>query len=177
MRRVSKLWMAAVVGALLLGTLVGVVSARPGERPLAAGGTRKLTLTGADFIPRYSDFGWENYGNYVTTGGGSAFFAAPVVFPCLSPVVVERIKLHAVDQNEHGWYSLVYLMRVKPANGNTATLGWAQSSYSSSTRPTTFTSAEINKVVRPNQRAYLMLKIEDSAIKVYGVTIEYHIRS
>lgn len=29
MRNASKLWIAAVVGALLLGTLVGVVWARP----------------------------------------------------------------------------------------------------------------------------------------------------
>ncbi len=174
MRRVSKLWIAAVAGALMLGTMVGVVWARPGEKPLAAGATRKVTLAAADFATFSSSSSYYNYGCMVTCNSGSCNFVAPVVFPCLGSVTVDRIKLHVYDENP-SWDASAGLYRLAPASAKLVWLGGAVSSGSSSAVPRTFTSARINKRVTPTQRAYVSLTILDSTnIDVYGVTIEYH---
>jgi hypothetical protein len=175
MRKVSKLWIAAVVGALLLGTLVGVVWARPREERLAAGRTRKVVLAAADFIPSEASEDWYNGGWFVTCGpGGHCYYTAPVVFPCLSSVTVERIKLHAYDDNVD-YEATATLLRLNPARLKLANLGEISSSGSSSQYPRTFTSPNINKRVLPSQRAYILLYIPvTSTISVYGITIEYH---
>ena len=99
MGKVKRSWMAMVMGALLLGALVGVVWARPHDRPETQDITRKVTLTGADFIPSDESADWSNSGDYAYCNIGSCIYTAPVVFPCLPSVTVERIKLHVCDTN------------------------------------------------------------------------------
>ena len=175
MRKLNKSWMAVVAAALLLSTLVGVVWAMPSDRPGAAEATRKVTLTGADFIPR-STADSTNNGSYVECNTGNCFFAAPVPFPCLPSVTVELFKLHVRDDNGIGSAS-VYLYRGNPSTGGENSLGSVSSPPAVSGGLKTYTSAPINKVVWPSQRAYLMLNIWGPNITVYGVTVEYHINS
>ena len=171
---VRKSWIAAVTGALLVGTLVGVVWARPHDRPQAQDITRKVTLAGADFIPADPDDRWGNNGNYAFSESGISHFTAPVVFPCLPSVTVERIKLYVYDGN--GTYNAcASLNRLSPRTGANPMLGSVCSPYGGSTSdPQAFTSTNINQVVWPGQRAYIWLAINGVDIDVYAVTIEYH---
>ena len=173
MTKVNKSWMAVMAAALLLGTLVGVVWARPNDRPEAQDITRKVTLTGGDFIPNTDSADWWNEGTYVTCGTGSCWFTAPVVFPCLPSVTVERIKLHVNDSSSSA-AAKAHLFRAYPPTGVDVVLGQAASPTGSSGGHSTYTSPNINKVVWPSQRAYVWLNIGGPNIQVSGVVVEYH---
>ena len=172
MGKVKRSWMAMVMGALLLGALVGVVWARPHDRPETQDITRKVTLTGADFIPSDESADWSNSGDYAYCNIGSCIYTAPVVFPCLPSVTVERIKLHVCDTNG-GAAATASLRRTYPPTGADVLLGSATST-GCTPDPETITSSPINQVVWPSQRAYIWLDIGDKYIKVHGVTVEYH---
>jgi hypothetical protein len=175
MRGVNKSWMAVVAAALLLGTLVGVVWARPNHRPGAAVTTRMVTLSDSDFIPAWDGYSFSKGNGYVVCNS-SCTLSAPVVFPTLSAVTVERIKLHVSD----GSATLIAsasLYRDKPASGSHSKLGAVSSPMGSSGGLKTYTSGDINKVVWPSQRASIVLYIEGPSINVFGVTVEYHVNS
>jgi len=173
MGRVNKSWMAAVAAALLLGTLAGVVWARPNDRPQAADITRKVTLTGADFAPNQDGMDSYNYGGHVYCNAVECTFTAPIVFPCLPAVTVERIKLHVDDDNASATAS-AGIWRANPSTGAETFWGSVASTVPTSGGIKTYTSADINKVVWPSQRAYIWLQINGTDITVYGVTVEYH---
>lgn len=176
MRRVNKSWMAMVAAALLLGTLVGVVWARPTDRPQTAGETRKVTLTGADFNPTQEGMDWYNYGGYVRCDELECTFTAPVVFPTIQAVTVERIRLH-VDDNNASSTASAGIWRENPSIGTEAFWASAASTLGTSGGVKTYSSGAVNKVVWPSQRAYIWLQINDVDIKVHGVTVEYHVNS
>ena len=85
MRKVKRSWIAVVMGALLLGTLVGVVWARPHDRPDTQDITRKVTLTGADFIPSDESANWGNSGDYALCESGSCIYTAQWCSPACRP--------------------------------------------------------------------------------------------
>ena len=173
MTRASKSWMAVVSAALLLAALVGVVWARPHDRTQGADITRKVTLTGSDFSPHRNTDDWFNTGSVVVCFTGSCELAAPVVFPCLPSVTVERIKLHVYDNNG-GQSANATLYRAHPSTGALVPLGEIESPVGTSSGLQTYTSPAINKVVWPSQQAFIWLEIEGQFIDVYGVTVEYH---
>jgi hypothetical protein len=172
MKKIKKSWIAVVTGALLLGTLVGVVWARPNDRPEAQDITRKVTLGGANFIPSEDYQDWGNRGDFATCDSGTCTYTAPVVFPCLPSVTVERIKLHVRDFNG-GASVTASLRRTNPATGAEREMGSATSGNTGDSIQT-FTSDPINQVVWPSQGAYIQLDFGDKYILVYGVTVEYH---
>jgi hypothetical protein len=172
MRRVNRSWMAVVAAALLLGTLAGVVWARPNDRPQAQDITRKVTLSAADFIPNSDDWNYGNSGALAECSG-MCNFNAPIVFPCLPAVTVERIKLHVRDDNGTQTAS-ASLYRAKPSVGAGDFLGAVASPTGTSDGLQTYTSGTINKVVWPSQKAYIWVSIGGGNIGVYGVTVEYH---
>ena len=174
MSRVNKSWMAVVAATLLLGMLAGVVWARPQNRPQAQDITRKVTLTGGDFIPADDTYDWFNQGGHVRCDSGSCSYTAPVVFPCLPSVTVERIKLHVNDANASAW-AAASLWRAYPPNGVDVQMGSIGSpGPATSGGVKTYTSPDINQVVWPSQRAYILLYFSGFNISVYGVTVEYH---
>jgi hypothetical protein len=173
MKMTRKTWVAVVAAALLLATLAGLVWARPHVNPQAAGGTRKVTLTGSDFVPHRNTDDWWNMGSYVVCYTGSCELTAPVVFPCKSALTVDRIKLH-VDDNNNGLKATATLYRAFPHKGAKAYLGEVSSPDGHSGGIMTYNSGPINKVVWPSRKAYIWLVIEGQFVDVYGVTVEYH---
>ena len=172
MKQVKKSWMAVVMGALLLGTLVGVVWARPHERPQSQDITRKVNLTGGEFIPGDEAQSWYNNGNVIQCDSGICFFIAPVVFPCLPSVTVERFILYAED-NHASANATASLHRVYMPTKKDVFLGQVLTpSGTAGYQP--WSSGAINKTVWPSQRAYIYLWIGGPNIEVYGVTVEYH---
>ena len=172
MTKVKKSWIAVVVGALLLGTLVGAVWARPHDRPQAQDITRKVSLGASDFIPNDEGNDWYNNGDRIWCQSGSCNFTAPVVFPCLPSVTVERILLHVKDDNGSA-LARAELYRLNLNNGGEAQLGWVESPMGTGGYQP-WSSGTINQVVWPSQRAYIWLFIQSTNIDVGGVTVEYH---
>jgi len=173
MKTTRRTWIAVVAVALLLATLAGVVWARPQNNPQAAGATRKVTLTGSDFVPHRNTDDWWDMGSRVVCYTGSCELTAPVVFPCLSAVTVERIKLH-VDDNNNGVKATATLYRAVPSKGAKVYLGDVSSPVGQTGGIRTYTSGPINKVVWPSRKAFIWLEIEGQFVDVYGVTVEYH---
>jgi hypothetical protein len=173
MRKPNRSWMAVAAAALLLGTLAGAVWARPNDRPGAAPTTRKVTLTGADFTPVDNATDYYNDGYYLSCVTGSCHLNAPVPFPTLSAVTIERIKLTVNDANGASWME-ADLYRAKPSAGASDFLGGVYSPLGTSGGVKTYTSDPINKVVWSSQRAYITLSVPNVNMKVYGVTVEYH---
>jgi hypothetical protein len=181
MRRVNWSWMTMVLAVVVLSALAVAGWTGWHGQARAAAGTKKVTLAGADFIP-YDDGvdgnDWHNAGDYVECDAGTCSFVAPVVFPCLSSVTVERFKLHLYDSSGCA-YAYATLHRSRPSNASSATLGSQLGTTFEGTTadPATLTSGPINKVVGPTQRAYVSVTITGPGVKVYGVTVEYHPRS
>jgi hypothetical protein len=173
MRTTGKWWMAVAGAALLLGALVGVVWARPLDRPRAQDITRKVTLTGSDFVPHRNTDDWYTYGSLVVCLTGSCELTAPVAFPCLPSVTVERIKLHVYDNN-NGMRATAKLYRAYPPTGARVFLGEVSSPDGQSGAIKTYSSGPINQVVWPSQKAFIWLEIGGTFVDVHGVTVEYH---
>lgn len=172
MSKVNRSWMAVVAAALLLGTLAGVVWARPNDNPTTqTRKTRKVYVAAADFIPKSNDFEYSNLGKTVSCDSENCFFLAPVVFPCLNAVTVERIRLRA-QSGSGDWTPAVVLYRAAPS-GNEVYLGEVECPNTETQAPQTCTSPDINQVVWPSQRAYIWLWVPSSHL-VWGVTVEYH---
>jgi hypothetical protein len=149
-----------------------VVWARPHDSTTAADITRKVTLTGGEFIVAEDGRDWTSDGVSVQCLSGSCEFSAPVVFPCLPSVTVERIRLHVDDA--HGSASAAAMLyRAQPTNRGDVWLGSA-ASHAGTFGFQTYSSQPINKRVWPSQRAYIWLSIGGPNIRVYGVTVEYH---
>jgi hypothetical protein len=174
MNKLNKSWMAVAAAALLLGTLVGVVWARPHDRPQAQDITRKVSLGASDFIPVHDGTDWWNDGDriYCQSHDTPCHFLAPVVFPCLPGVTVERIKLHVKDDND-STLARATLHRLYLHNGRRVWLGAAESPVGTGGYQP-WSSDPINKPVWPSQRAYIWLSIGGTGIAVGGVTVEYH---
>lgn len=116
-----------MLGAVLLGTMVGVVWARPQGSPQAADITRKVTVPAAFFHPREEGLNWSNDGGGMAVDSGSAIFTAPVVFPTLSAVTVKKITLSVEDHN--GTVdACVTLYRTSPKNLTQVSMATACSS-------------------------------------------------
>jgi hypothetical protein len=170
----KKGWMAVVMGALLVGTLIGVVWARPGQGAQAAGGTRKLTIPAAFFHPVNGDEDYENTGNAVWVKTFSGAFVAPVVFPCKKAVTVERVILSVSDFNGTE-DACVSLYRTKPSKG-TGKLMAHVCSADSPPGVTNYTDDTISSPrIWPGHGPFLRLDVGGTNIAVFGVRIEYHI--
>jgi len=169
----EKRWMAVVMGALLVGILVGgVVWARPGQSVQAADHLRRLTVPAAFFHPADDGLDYWNNGGFVRMESGNGTFSAPVVFPCLPAVTVERIVFSVKDQNAAN-NACATLYRTKPNKGTEVVMA-AVCSTGSQAGVINYTDDTVdNAVVWPSQGPYLWLNIGGTSIDVYGVRIEY----
>jgi hypothetical protein len=168
----DKRWMAVVMGALLVGILIGgVVWARPNQSAQAADHLRKVTVPAAFFHPANNDDDCQ-YGEYeLYMNSGSGTFTAPVVFPCLPAVTVEKLIFSVDDQATQN--ACVTLYRTKPNQGNQKQMANVCSS-GSGPGVVNYTDDTIDyPVVWPSNGPYLMLSIFGPNIDVYGVQIEY----
>ena len=173
MTKAKKTWIAIVMGVLVVGTLVGVVWARPHGRPQAADITRKVTLPGAFFHPYEDGELWHNEGREIEVPTGSGVFTAPVIFPCLPSVTVERLILYVEDNNGSA-DACASLYRTRPQNGDEALMGTACSNdVTIVVQP--FIDGSINpNVVWPSHGVYVKLQIGGPSIYVHAVRVEYH---
>ncbi len=169
----DKRWMAMVMGALLVGMLAGgVVWARPGQSAQAADATRRITIPAAFFHPANEIYDYWNNGDYLEMNSGIGAFTAPVVFPCLPSVTVERIIFSVRDQHTDE-DACVTLYRTKPNKGTKNQMGLVCSS-GSQPGVINYTDDTIDyPVVWPSNGPYLYLVIEGLNVEVYGVRIEY----
>jgi len=171
----DKRWMAVVMGALLVGILVGGVAwARPDQSPQAADHLRKLTIPAAFFHPSDPTYNYWNDGDFIWTDSSGGYFTAPVVFPCLPSVTVERVILSVRDENA-GTYddACVCLYRTKPNKGTQRQLANVCSTGSQPGVINYTDDTIANPVVWPSQGPYLLLEIYGDSVNVYGVQIEY----
>lgn len=173
MTKIKRSWMAVVMGVVLVATLVGVVWARPHDTPQAQDITRKITIPGAFFHPFEDGIAWHNDGRYIRLSSGQGVFTAPVIFPCLPSVTVERLIVYAEDTNGSG-NVCASLYRTRPQHGDEKKMGEACSSGTTSgVQP--FTDSNISpNVVWPSHGAYVWLDIDGTGIYVHAVRVEYH---
>ncbi len=107
---------------------------------------------------------------------GSGAFTAPVIFPSLGSVTVERIIFSVRDQNATN-NACVSLWRTKPDKGIRKQMAWLCSS-GSQISVVNYTNDTIKPaVVLSGHGAYLYLDVNGSSMDVYGVRIEYKVNT
>ena len=170
MKQVKKSWIAALVGALLMATLVGVVWARPNGRPEASPAWKVLTVSAADCIPALDGNDWDNWGRFLRCDSGICYFTCPVPLPP-ETVRVKKFEMYAHDEGPLNITSRLH--RPYPLAGNALKMADANSSGSSS-GVRTFTDTTIaNNPVRPRHGTYVWLKVPTGSYEVYGFRVCY----
>jgi hypothetical protein len=168
---VKKLWIAVLLGMLLVLSLAG----EAGARDRAAVSARKyITIPAGHFHPLQDGYDWANYGsNIYLVSGSHGSFLAPVVFPGSGPVTVRKVILYAKDNNVTHDLS-VTLYKTNPVTGSDTNMAntWS-GEYSPDIREFTDTTITYATIQRTHG-AYLRLYFDAYAdLTVYGVKIAY----
>jgi hypothetical protein len=180
MSRTTKWWTPMALGAVLMLVLVGAAGAVPTERPSALGIQRKLTITAADFYPNKHTVQYWNSGCYLDSllNGDEAYFAAPVDFPTPRPVTVDKVQLHAYDNNSDH-HIRMDLFRAAPSTGIQALMARIDTGvqFTDVTYPRTWQDTTIDANVKyQGHDTYLWLMIsDDTDLRFYGATIYYRV--
>ena len=168
---VKKLWIAGLLGMLLVASLAG----EAGARDRATVSARKyITVPAAHFNPSEDGLDWFNYGHQLNLSSGSnKAFTAPLVFPGSGPVIVRKITLYANDTNGAGDVGVV-LFKMNPGAGGETEMAWAESSGRvSGIREFSDTSVTYATIQRTHG-TYLWLYFDaSSSLSVTGVKIVY----
>jgi hypothetical protein len=181
MSRTTKWWTPMALGAVLMLILVGVAGAVPTEKPSALGIQRKLTITAADFYPKDHLTEYNNDGFYLYTlqDSNDRVFIAPVDFPTPRPVTVDKVQLHAYDNNSSGRIT-IRLYRPAPATGIEAEMAYIDTGVAfvdPAGTPRTWQTTSISPNVKyQGHDTYLWAAIsDDTSLWLYGVTIYYRV--
>jgi hypothetical protein len=165
-----KAVLSCVLGiALLAGGFVGVMMGSDETAEAAVGPLERMTVPAAAFHPITEGQSWLN-GGYHLRGSGS--YVAALSFP-YEEVRVRRVTLKYLD-NEAGANLCLTLTLAVPGQGGDDDLGYVCSSDASAVDPQR-ASFVVSAPVTGRQGGYLWLAFdtESTALRVYGVTIEY----
>ena len=172
-KNVKKLWIAVLLGMLLVLSLAG----ETGARDRAAVSARKyVTIAGGHFQPIQDGCDWWNNGNFVKLSSSASpitDFVAPVVFPGSGPVIVRKITLYA-DDNVAIHDVVVSLYKLNPAGGTGIEMASASSAGNAlGIREFSDTSITYATIQRTHG-VYLYLSFDaSSSLLVTGVKIAY----
>lgn len=185
MKQTRKTWIALLLGALLLATLVGVVWARPkgefAERDAAhkldrpkghhGGFHYTATIPGGHFHPIQDGLNWYNWAYKLRMDSGSgAFTAALPILP--GSRTVESMTMYVMD-NHASVNACVSLVRAKTDGSYTEIGSTCSAGSSSSIR--TFSDTTISpSTIWGGHGAYLYLSINGTNIDVYSVQVAYY---
>ena len=165
---VKKLWIAVLVGMLLVLSLAGEAGAR--ERA-AVSAWKYVTVPAGHFIPTTDSWAYSNNGYYLTGDGN---FTAPVVFPGSGQVIVKKVILFAVD-NTVGADVDVTLYKTDPAAGVEVSVASA-ASIGNESGIRTFKNSTIKQATITRSRgAYLWLSfdVDNHNLRAYAVKVAY----
>jgi hypothetical protein len=180
MKSFCNAWRPMLLGALLTLVLVGVAGAVPLHQPGAATIERKLTIAAADFYPQSHTAQYSNYGNWLRSylDNTDVYFIAPVDFPTPRPVTVDKLELHAYDDNNAGRITIT-LNRDSPSGGAQVEMAYLDTGYAfvDPAGPRTWQDTTITNAVKyQGHDTYLWARItDDTNLYLYGATIYYHV--
>jgi hypothetical protein len=180
MKKGKVLWVALLLGALLLATFVQVGLARPKAAPEGAV-VNVLTISAADCVIRSHGQRYLNEGYYLQGQHGMGWVRAncPVHFPEYGTHRVRRLTIYVYDEVGGGGDYDVFgtLYRTRPNTAGRANMGTAKSTGSSTTNPRAFTisgTAISPNGVSPTQGMYLLISLRGhNNLKFYGAQIRY----
>ena len=166
---IKKLWIAVLLGMLLVLSLVGEAGAR--DRA-AVSAWKYVTVPAAAFHPMDSGSAWWNYGsNIQAVGPSQVAFVAPVIFPGLGAVTVKKVILYAHDSNS-SYNARVRMWKTNPATGSEALMADAKS-YGALPGIRAFSDTTITHATIHRQRgAYLLLNLQGTLV-AYSVKVAY----
>jgi hypothetical protein len=180
MNRCKSVWRPLLLGAVLMLVLVGAAGAVPTERPSALSIQRKLTIAASDFYVTDETTQYDNYGLYLVTHQDSSnrVFIAPVDFATPRPVTVDKLELHAYDNNSSGHITIT-LYRAAPSNGVEVQMAYLDTGvlFTDAANPRTWQTASISPNVKYlGHDTYLWVTIsDDTSLILYGATIYYRV--
>jgi hypothetical protein len=181
MSRPQNAWRPLLLGAVLMLVLVGVAGAVPTAGPSALGIQRKLTIAAADFYPQSHGTQYWNAGVFLESYVDSTdvHFIAPVDFPTPRPVTVDKVQLHAYDNNSGGRIT-IRLYRPAPSNGIEAEMAYIDTGVAfvdPAGNPRTWQTTSISPNVKyQGHDTYLWATIsDDDNLTLYGATIYYRV--
>lgn len=174
MKKRKVLWVALLLGALLLAIFVQVGLARPKVAPEAAV-VKTLTVSAADCSPISEDIEFTNHGRYLSNDANYWWwYVCPVHFPEYGTHTIRAVTVYIYDPISADIF--VELYRTDPRTGSSVSMGEVRSTGSSATDPRAFTirgSAISNRNVAPTRGMYLYLTIPGDDPRFYGARIKY----
>jgi hypothetical protein len=179
MKRPQNAWRPLLLGAVLMLVLVGVAGAVPTERPSALSAQKKLTITAADFYPCSHTEQYHNDGYTLRSEVDDDWvcFIAPVDFPTPRPVTVDKVQLHAADNNNQAQI-ILNLWRAAPSHASAAPMAAVSTGVEFADLSLhTWEDTTIGYNVKwPGHDTYLQAFIYDNDyLTLYGVTIYYRV--
>ena len=178
MKRMKRLWAPLLLGVLLIATLVGAASARPGAAPLAAP-TKVLTVSGADCYPQLWSTQYNNNGVFIkgVHGTPNACYICPVNFHDYGNHKIIAISMTFLDKVAGGgndiaatFYRTIPSWSAEQLMGTLAPVG----SWAVPQGRTIAGSAMTNRVIYPTTGMYIWICMPGhNDILVYGFRINY----
>jgi hypothetical protein len=180
MKKLRRLWMPILVGMLLLATVVGVVGARPGARPLEQGW---MVLTVGSNGCSIADDGYDydlNWDGRLMCSVSNCYFSCPLNFPAagqqaVGAVSIKRLTMYAID-NDGGTTISGYLNKLYPPTAGGVEMAHA-STFGSPNSPfiKAFMDTSIagNPVYRTQFPAIWIVMNGSANMRVYGFHVHY----
>jgi hypothetical protein len=179
MKKIRTLWIPVLLGMLLMATLVGVASARPGARPQQQA-WRVLTIPAAICAPDDDTHDWSSSVAHLQCDVGSCSFHCAVDFPAageqaVGAINVRRLTVYAYDNNAGaGRFVRVKLHKYYPPTTSWVEMATAVTGAASSANPLVVMDTSIvgNPVWR-TQGPLLEVDAGATNVSVYGFFIHY----
>jgi hypothetical protein len=178
MRRIKRLWIPVLLGAVLIATLVGVAGARPNARPLAQP-WRVLAVPAHACIPRDEAEDYLYQAGYLVCETGSCAFVCPMDFPAageqaVGAINVKRLTAYVLDGDGSASNVMTYLRKTYPMGGNSwQTMATASSIDGPSDPQTAMDTSIDNNPIYRSQAPYVWVSLLTANLRLYGLYIHY----
>jgi hypothetical protein len=171
MKKVKRLWMPLLLGALLMATLVGVAGARPNARPEASPQLVDHMFSAQHCIPLHSAAAWLFQQPYLRCPGASCGFVCPVKPPYEGLIRVQRLAVYVHD-NGTGQVC-IWLDHVYPKTGAYVSRINNQCTTDNAADPQVISYNPANFKVSQLQDLYIAATFSATTQKLYGFKLKY----
>jgi hypothetical protein len=174
-KRLKSLWMPALLGVLLMTSLVGAAVARPNARPLEQA-WRVLSIPALVCIPHDEGDDYRFLGTHLYCQAPDCDFACEIDFPAageqaVGAISVKRVTMYAYD-NAVGLVQFSLLKTYAPM-GVSQQMAWAMTSDLANDPQAAMDTSVVNNPVYRTQAPVLWLSVGNTTGKVYGFHVHY----
>jgi hypothetical protein len=171
MKKVKRLWMPLLLGALLMATLAGVAGARPNARPEASPALVDHMFSAQHCVPYYNLAAWIFQAPYVACPTAPCGFACPVKPPHEGLIRVQRLAMYVYDNGAND--VCISLQHAYPKTGTYVSRLINQCTTDNAADPQVISYNPANFKVSQLQDLYVGVVFSGTTQKLYGFKVKY----